>query len=72
MDELVKLVTEKAGISQDQAQKAVTTVLGFLKQKLPAPVAGELDKVTAGGGDAGGLGGMEKEAESALGQFAKR
>jgi hypothetical protein len=74
MDELVNLVTQKAGISQDQAQKAVTAVMGFLKERLPAPLAGELDKFAGGGGasGAGGMGGMAKEAESVLGQFMKR
>jgi hypothetical protein len=50
MDELIKLVTDKVGISPDQAQKAVATVLGFLKERLPAPIAGELDTLIAGGG----------------------
>jgi hypothetical protein len=68
MDELVKLVTDKVGISGDQAQKAVTTVIGFLKEKLPAPIAQELDKVVAGGaGGSGNLGGMADAAKGALG-----
>jgi hypothetical protein len=68
MDELVKLVTDKVGISPDQAQKAVTVVMGFLKDKLPAPLAEQLDKVAAGGaGGSGGLGDMAGAAESALG-----
>jgi hypothetical protein len=58
MDELVKLVTDKAGVSPDQAQKAVTTVLGFLKEKLPGPVAGQIDKVVGGESGGGGLGGL--------------
>jgi nucleoid DNA-binding protein len=33
MEELIKQVTAKAGISEDQARTAVTTVLGFLKTK---------------------------------------
>lgn len=49
MDELIKLVSQKAGISQDQAKAAVQTVLGFLKDKLPAPVAGQIDSLLAGG-----------------------
>jgi hypothetical protein len=72
MDELINLVTQKAGISQDQAQKAVTTVIGFLKQRMPAPIAGELDKVIAGGGATGGMSGMAGQAEQALGQFVKK
>ncbi len=63
MDELVKLVSQKAGISQDQARMAVQTVVDFLKQRLPAPVAAQVDGVLSGKGPdlgslAGGLGGM--------------
>jgi hypothetical protein len=63
MDELVKLVAQKAGISQDQARKAVETVIGFLKQQLPQPLAGQIDAALEGdlGGLtdlAGGLGGL--------------
>ena len=58
MDELIKLVTQKVGISEAQAKQAVETVLGFLKDKLPAPVAGQIEGVLKGGGmpDAGGIG----------------
>jgi hypothetical protein len=55
MDELVKLVAKKAGVSQDQAKDAVNTVIGYLKQNLPAPVAGQIDAVLSGGGDLGSL-----------------
>ena len=47
MDELVKLVSEKAGIQEAQAETAVETVVNFLKKKLPAPLAGQLDAVLA-------------------------
>jgi hypothetical protein len=57
MEELIKQVSAKAGISEEQARGAVTTVLGFLKDRLPEPIAGQLDNVVAGGGGlAGGLG----------------
>jgi len=68
MDELVKLVATKVGISPDQAEKAVSTVLGFLKERLPEPVAGQLDSLIAGGsGSAGGL--DIGSVEGALGGF---
>ncbi len=54
MDELIKMVTQKAGINADQATKAVETVVGFLKDKLPAPVAGQIDALLKG--DVSGLG----------------
>jgi len=49
MDELIKLVTQKAGISEDQAKQAITAVLDFLKQHLPAPVAGQIEGLLKGG-----------------------
>ena len=45
MNELIQKVSERAGISEDQAQKAVETVVGFLKERLPAPIAGQVDNV---------------------------
>jgi len=70
MDELIKQVVERTGISEQQARTAVDTVVGFLKNRLPAPIAGQVDGALgmAGGavgtiadkaGDVlGGLGGM--------------
>lgn len=63
MKEIVALITQKTGISEQQAEAAVETVVGFLKQKLPGPLASQLDSVIGGGGPnlgdlAGGLGGL--------------
>lgn len=52
MDELVKLVSKKTGISEEQAKTAVNTVLNFLKQKLPPQIAGQIDAVLKGGSPA--------------------
>ncbi len=62
MDELIKLVTSKAGISEAQAKKAVETVLGFLKDKLPGPLAGQIDSLLEGNVSdlTGSLGGLFK------------
>lgn len=69
MDQLIEQITSKTGISDDQARQVVQIVAGFLKDKLPAPLAGQLDAVLGGGaqsgGDAikdalGGLGGLLK------------
>ena len=49
MDELIKLVAEKTGLSPELSRTAVQVVLGFLKDKLPAPVASQLDAVLEGG-----------------------
>lgn len=62
MDELVKMVSEKTGLPEAQAQQAAEAVLEFLKDKLPAPIAGQIDGVLEGGGTASmlkkGLGGL--------------
>jgi len=72
MEELVRQVAERTGISEAQAQTAVITVLGFLKGRLPEPLAGHLDSFIGGGGaGAGGgaadLGGLGGAAGSVLG-----
>jgi nucleoid DNA-binding protein len=43
MKELINVIVQKTGISEENAQKAVQVMLGFLKTKLPAPVAAQLD-----------------------------
>jgi hypothetical protein len=48
MNELIILIVQKTGISQENAQKAAQTVIDFLKTKLPAPVASQVDAVLAG------------------------
>jgi hypothetical protein len=56
MDEVVKLVSQKTGLSEEMAKVAVETVINYLKDKLPAPLAGQIDGVLGGGG--GGVAGM--------------
>ena len=50
MDELIKQITQKTGISADQAHQAVTVVVDYLKKHLPAPVAVQIDGILSGGG----------------------
>jgi uncharacterized protein (DUF2267 family) len=61
MNELVALVVQRTGMSQEQAQKAVTAVIDFLKQRLPAPIASHIDAFLAGG-----MSGIEAEAGEVL------
>ncbi|MBC7911063.1 MAG: hypothetical protein H7Y30_11215 [Pyrinomonadaceae bacterium] len=67
MDELIKKVSERTGLGEDKAKAAVDTVVGFLKEKLPAPIAGQIDNALNKGGGMiadkaddiiGGIGGM--------------
>jgi hypothetical protein len=53
MDQLIKMVQERANIDEGQAQTAVDTVVGFLKDRLPDPIAGQIDSVLSGSGDSG-------------------
>lgn len=48
MDELVKMVAMKVGIPEAQAEQAVEIVVGFLKDKLPEPIAGQVDAALEG------------------------
>ena len=43
MQDIIKLVTEKTGLSESKAQEVVQMVIGFLKDKLPAGVGNQLD-----------------------------
>ncbi|MEO7217127.1 MAG: DUF2267 domain-containing protein [Gemmatimonadaceae bacterium] len=62
MDELTNLVSERTGIPADKAKMAVTTVLGFLKEKLPAPIAAQLESFMSGNG--AGLSAVSGAADS--------
>lgn len=53
MDQVVKMVQERTGIDEGQARTAVETVVGFLKDRLPAPIAGQIDGVISGSGEGG-------------------
>jgi hypothetical protein len=63
MDDLVKLLGTKFGLKEDTAKQVVSTVADFLKKKLPAPIAGQIDGLLASGSPdlgnlAKGLGGL--------------
>ena len=78
MNELVQLLQQKIGLSQDVAEKVVDTVVGFLKTKLPEPMASGLDSLLGGGAsteaaagdaaaDAGGIMDKAKSMVAGLG-----
>ncbi len=69
MDELIKLVSQKTGLSEDRAKVAVDTVVGYLKDKLPDPIAAQIDSVLGGTGDVSDLGNV---AQSLGGLFGKK
>lgn len=56
MNEVVKMVADRIGVGDDKAKMAVETVVGYLKDKLPQPIAGQIDNVIGGGGSGSGGG----------------
>ena len=49
MESLIKMVSEKTGISEAQATIAVQTVVAFLKDKMPAGIGGQVETFIKGG-----------------------
>lgn len=45
MDELVKAISDQTGLPESQARKAAQAAVKFLKEKLPEPIAGQIDGV---------------------------
>jgi uncharacterized protein (DUF2267 family) len=54
MEELIKQVSERSGISEAQARKAVDTVMNYMRDKLPASVSGTIDSALGGGANVAG------------------
>lgn len=50
MDELIKLVSAKVGIPEPAARKAILVILGYFRQRLPAPLYYQLESILTGGG----------------------
>ncbi len=72
MDDLIKQLQEKTGLGVDQIKSVLSGVMDFLGDKLPAPIAGQVNKFLGGDGatDAGGEGeGMMDKAKDMLGGF---
>ncbi|MDF2438091.1 MAG: hypothetical protein K0Q95_2467 [Bacteroidota bacterium] len=59
MEQLIKMVTEKAGISEAQAKKAVDAVVNFLKDKMPAGVGSQVESFVKGSGTTGASGTLD-------------
>lgn len=59
MNELINQIVQRTGISQENAQKAAQAAIDFIKSKLPAPIAGQVDAVLAG--DMSGIAGQAGE-----------
>ena len=61
MDDLIKMVAERAGIDEGQAKTALELVVAQLKDKLPGPIGDQIESALGGDGNGGGgglLGGL--------------
>ena len=56
MEEVVKLVAEKAGITEAQARIAVNTVANVLKDRMPDAMATQVDAYLKGSKESGDIG----------------
>lgn len=65
----MKQVSAKAGISEDQARSAVNTVVDFVKTRLPAPIASQIENAMSGEG--GGIAGTVGDMASKVGGLFK-
>ncbi len=70
MEELAQLVSEKAGISSDQAKAAIETMLGFLKEKLSEPLASQVDTLLTSG--SGSMDNVNNVVKGLGGLFGRR
>lgn len=64
MEELIKVVTQKVGISEAQARSAVETIVSFLKEKMPGGVGGQVESFIKGKSSSLGnvIGGLKEKA----------
>lgn len=74
MNDLIAQLQEKTGLSVDQIKSVISGVKDYLDDKLPGPIAGQIDKLLgsddAGDSDAAGDdsgGGLMDQAKGMLG-----
>lgn len=56
MNEIIERLTQQAGLSPEQAQKAVDTLAEFVKEKFPM-LGGAVDQIFSGGAGGSNSGG---------------
>ncbi|MCY0985870.1 hypothetical protein OV203_01925 [Nannocystis sp. ILAH1] len=72
MEELIQQIVSKTGISESNARSAIETVTNFLKTKLPAPLAGQVDAALGSAGGALGNVDLGNIGSSIGGLFGKK
>lgn len=51
MDELIEAIEERTGLPADKAKGAAEAAIDFLKGRLPAPIASQIDGFLEGNAD---------------------
>jgi hypothetical protein len=69
MEQLIKVVSEKSGISEAQAKTAVDAVVTFLKDKMPAGIGSQVESFVKGTGTTGGSGSLGNTASGIAGKL---
>ena len=54
MDRIIRQITERTGISDNQAREAVQVVLNYLKANLPTAIGAEVDRLFSDQNEGGG------------------
>ena len=76
MNELVQIIMQKTGLSQDKAQEVVDTVVTHLKGRLPEALTSHLSAFLSSSGDTGATAGIADKAKSVVaglgGLFGKK
>lgn len=67
MDDLIKMLIEKVNLDEATAQQAAEEVFSFFKERLPEPVAAQLDALLAGGQLDDAAGGLMDKFKGLLG-----
>ena len=78
MEELLKTIQEKTGLPVEKAQDVIETVVGFIADKLPGPIASQVkgfldgDGTAGGDGEGGGEGLLDKAKDALDGIFGDK
>ena len=68
MENLIKMVSEKAGITEAQARSSVNTVVSFLKDKMPAGVGSQVETFLKAGSAGKVVGSIKETVGGVLGK----
>jgi len=67
MNQLVEVVQQKTGLSEEMSQKVVDVIVIHIKEKLPAPLASALESFIGGSTTEAAEGGAQAEGAEASG-----